>query len=121
MATIEINNGKLKNPIALKLILEGKKNKEIVFESPLVITAKQSFCIIHIAEHYLANKSEYGDPNNYMNFLTNNFQNIKIETNKGVQHGSDVNSRFLNKVKKVIDVHILMEMKKRDQIKFNTK
>uniref|UniRef100_UPI002FEFDF18 hypothetical protein n=1 Tax=Acinetobacter soli TaxID=487316 RepID=UPI002FEFDF18 len=46
---------------------------------------------------------------------------VKIETNKGVQHGSDVNSRFLNKVKKVIDVHILMEMKKRDQIKFNTK
>ncbi|MEO4110531.1 MULTISPECIES: hypothetical protein [Acinetobacter calcoaceticus/baumannii complex] len=119
MPTIAVNNGKIKNPIVTKMILKGKENKEIVFENPLILTAKQSFCVVHIAEHYLSNRSNYGRPEDFIEFISKNFQEVLLDTTKGIELGSEINTRLLNKIKKFIDANILVELYQGGKLKIN--
>lgn len=112
MPSITIKNGKLKNPVATKLILTGEKSVDVLLEKDKIFSAKQAFCVVTLAEYYMKNKEKFGEPDDFLNYLSSNFHLIYINTLKGVVLGTELNARFITKLKKHMQALILVEWHK---------
>ncbi|ENV94180.1 hypothetical protein F937_03584 [Acinetobacter calcoaceticus ANC 3680] len=77
MPSIKISKGKIVNPVADKLILVGSSEVEIHLESLSAVSAKQSMCLMFLSNHYLKNKDNYGDPTEFIKYLSSNFTKIE--------------------------------------------
>ncbi|VXA55326.1 conserved hypothetical protein [Acinetobacter proteolyticus] len=110
MPSIQTENGKLVNPLASKLILNGNLNIEVLLKDPRVVTSKREFCSVNLANNYLSSRDKYGSPNDYLDYLRNNFTEVLIDSDKGVFLGSAVDSKLLVQVKKIIGANLLVEM-----------
>lgn len=117
MPSIKISKGKIVNPIADKLILVGSSEVEIKLDSLTPVSAKQSMCLLVLSEHYFKNKDNYGDPSEFVKYINTNFTQVDIDTNKGRIIGSEVNTRFLNKLKRLSESLILIDLYKKGEIK----
>lgn len=117
MPTYKFSNGKLTNPVADKMILVGKDEVEIKLESLMAVSAKQSMCLLLLAKHYEKNQEKYGNPSDFVKFLSTNFTQIDLNTNKGRKIGSAINARFLNKLKKLAESLILIDLYEKGKIK----
>lgn len=117
MPSIKIANGKLVNPLAFKLILKGSSNVEIILENPRIVTSKLEFCSVTLAEHYLSSRDKYGQPKEFIDYLSANFKEVDIDSDKGTFQATEVTARFKNQLKRLIDAHILMEMYDKGHLK----
>lgn len=117
MPSIKFSKGKIVNPVADKLILVGSNEVEIQLESLSAVSAKQSMCLMFLSKHYLKNKENYGDPSEFIKYLNTNFTQVDINTNKGRIIGSEINTRFLNKLKKLAESLILIDLYDKGKIK----
>jgi len=109
MPSIKVKDGKTSNPIATKLILIGLKDFEIKLEQAKVVTTKQAFCVVSLGEYYLNNKDQHGNPDQFIEYILNNFTHVNLDTQKGIIAGAEIHKRLLNKLEKFIQAHILMD------------
>lgn len=109
MPLITVENGKYLNPVATKLILTSEQSVVINLEREEVFSVKQAFCVVKLAEYYLKNKEKYGEPSDYLNYLSGNFNLINIGTLNGVILGTELNARVIGKLKKHIQILNLVE------------
>ncbi|MEN8380767.1 hypothetical protein [Acinetobacter radioresistens] len=103
--------GKVLNPVVRKIILAGnQEDLEIILDSPLVLSSKPSFCVTQITKFYLNNKEEYGDPEEFVKFLSSNFDKIDLVTQKGRIEGSLIHPRLLQRIKEYIGTYQKVEL-----------
>ncbi|MCX0332243.1 hypothetical protein NVT87_15350 [Acinetobacter radioresistens] len=109
MPSITVKNNKTKNLVATKIILSGVEKVEIDLEHAFVVTAKQAFCCVKLGNHYFKNQEKYGELEHFIKYLSNNFKQIELETREGSVVGTELNPRFLNKLKRLISGLIIVD------------
>lgn len=109
MPSVTIKNGKVQNPVASKILLSGKESVEIKLDQLTVVTAKQSFCVVTLGKHYFDNQEKYGNPEQFIDYLSKNFKQVNIDTQKGIMLGTEIHTRSLNKLKKYIQALIAVD------------
>ncbi|HAV5429459.1 TPA: hypothetical protein JI046_02390 [Acinetobacter baumannii] len=117
MPTIKNTKGTIH--VCEKLILVGTSEEEIKLENLSRVQAKFSMCVLFMAKYYEKNTNKYGEPLEFIRFLSSNFTHIDLATNKGRELGTQINTRFLNKLKKIIEAYILMDLYKKGKLKID--
>ncbi|MCX0337431.1 MULTISPECIES: hypothetical protein [Acinetobacter] len=112
MATIRVSTkGKVLNPVVSKIILAGnQEDLEIILDNSLVLSSKPSFCVTQIAKFYLNNKEKYGDPEEFIKFLSSKFDKIDLVTQKGRIEGTLIHPRLLQRIKEYIGTYQKVEL-----------
>jgi hypothetical protein len=119
MPMIKNTKGKASIHVCEKLILVGTNEVEIKLENLSRVDAKFSMCVLFMAKYYEKNASKYGEPLEFIKYLSSNFTHIDLDTNKGRVLGAQMNTRFLNKLKKIIETYILMDLYKKGKLKID--
>lgn len=120
MPTIRISKGKLQNPTSQKLYIVGPDEIEVNLDQVAIVTTKRSFCIVEVAEYYVAHTEIYGTVDDFIKLLSSGYIRVDIDTPKGRILGAEINRNFLKQLTMCIKGLIAINMVREGKFDFKT-